>query len=156
YERGETDEFIVPVLVGEEGRIRAQDTVVAFNFRPDRMREITCALADPEFTEIDRDGAAPVRRYVTMTEYEDGWPYPVGLPPERPATALPLELAAKGLHQLHVAEAEKYPHVTYFFGGGAEEALEGEERVLVPSPREVPTYDHKPEMSAHDAARAFV
>jgi 2,3-bisphosphoglycerate-independent phosphoglycerate mutase len=156
YDRGETDEFITPVLVGEEGRIRAQDIVVAFNFRPDRMREITRALADPEFTEIDRGGAEPVQRYVTMTEYEEGWPHPVAFEPHRPATTLPLELAAKGLHQLHVAETEKYPHVTYFFGGGEEEAQEGEDRVLVPSPREVPTYDHKPEMSAHEAARKFV
>ncbi len=156
YERGETDEFITPVLIGEEGRIRAQDTVLAFNFRPDRMREITRALADPDFTEVDRGGAAPIQRYVTMTEYQEGWPYPVAFEPNRPATTLPLELAARGLHQLHVAETEKYPHVTYFFGGGAEEAQKGEDRVLVPSPREVPTYDHKPEMSAHEAARKFV
>jgi 2,3-bisphosphoglycerate-independent phosphoglycerate mutase len=156
YERGETDEFIEPVLVGEEGRVRTHDTVIAFNFRPDRMREITRALADPEFTEIDRRGAVPVQRYVTMTEYEEGWPYPVAFPPHRPATTLPRELAARGLHQLHVAETEKYPHVTYFFGGGEEEAQEGEGRVLVPSPRDVPTYDQKPEMSAREAAREFV
>ncbi|MGN6168272.1 MAG: 2,3-bisphosphoglycerate-independent phosphoglycerate mutase [Solirubrobacteraceae bacterium] len=156
YERGETDEFIAPALIGEEGQISSQDTVVAFNFRPDRMREITRALADPGFAEVDRGGAAPVWRYVTMTEYEEGWPYPVVFPPHRPATTLPLELAAKGFHQLHVAETEKYPHVTYFFGGGEEKAQEGEDRVLVPSPREVPTYDHKPEMSAHETASKFV
>jgi 2,3-bisphosphoglycerate-independent phosphoglycerate mutase len=97
-----------------------------------------------------------VQRYVTMTEYEEGWPYPVAFPPHRPATTLPRELAARGLHQLHVAETEKYPHVTYFFGGGEEEAQEGEGRVLVPSPRDVPTYDQKPEMSAREAAREFV
>ena len=84
YERGETDEFITPVLVGEEARIRPGDTVFAFNFRPDRMREITRALAEPGFTEIDRGGAAPVERYATMTEYEEGWPYPVAFPPEHP------------------------------------------------------------------------
>jgi 2,3-bisphosphoglycerate-independent phosphoglycerate mutase len=144
------------VLVGEEGRIRPQDAVVALNFRPDRMREITRALADPDFNEIDRGGAAPVKRYTTMTEYEEGWPYPVAFSPQRPATTLPLELAGRGLAQLHVAETEKYPHVTYFFGGGKEEPHDGEERVLVPSPREVPTYDHKPEMSAREAAREFV
>jgi 2,3-bisphosphoglycerate-independent phosphoglycerate mutase len=156
YERGETDEFIRPVLVGDEGRIRAQDTVLAFNFRPDRMREITRALADPGFAEIDRGGAAPVERYLTMTQYEEGWPYPVVFPPQTPATTLPRELAARGLRQLHVAETEKYPHVTYFFGGGEEEPQPGEGRLLIPSPREVPTYDHKPEMSAREAAGEFV
>ncbi len=156
YERGETDEFITPVLVGEEALIRPEDSVIAFNFRPDRMREITRALADPGFGEIDRGGDAPAKRYTTMTEYEEGWPYPVAFPPERPATTLPLVLAGHGLRQLHVAETEKYPHVTYFFNGGEEEACQGERRELVPSPRDVPTYDHKPQMSAPQAAEAFV
>jgi 2,3-bisphosphoglycerate-independent phosphoglycerate mutase len=155
YERDQSDEFIKPVLVGEEGQIRPHDTVVAFNFRPDRMRELTRALADPSFGEIDRGGAEPVENYVTMTAYEEGWPYPVAFPPERPATTLPVELARHGLRQLHVAETEKYPHVTYFFGGGEEDEQAGEERVLVSSPRDVPTYDHKPEMSAREAAREF-
>ena len=156
YGRGETDEFIKPVLVGEEGCIRPDDRVIAFNFRPDRMRELTRALAEPEFDEFDRDGAEPVRHYYTMTRYEDGWPYRVAFEPERPATTLPLELAARGLRQLHVAETEKYPHVTYFFGGGEEKPQKGEERLLVQSPRDVPTYDKKPEMSAREAAREFV
>lgn len=156
YARGETDEFIRPVLVGEaEARIRPADSVIAFNFRPDRMRELTRALADPGFGEIDRRGAPVVERYVTMTEYEEGWPYPVAFPPERPATTLPAVLAAHGMRQLHVAETEKYPHVTYFFGGGDERAQPGERRELVPSPREVPTYDQKPEMRAPEAAAAF-
>src|SRR5438270_920603 len=76
YERDETDEFITPVLVGEEALIRPGDSVVAFNFRPDRMREISRALADPEFHEVDRSGTAPIAQYVTMTRYEDGFPYP--------------------------------------------------------------------------------
>ncbi len=156
YERGETDEFIMPVLVGEEARIRAGDSVIAFNFRPDRMREISRALAEPGFSEIDRGGSQPIERYVTMTEYEKGWDYPVAFPPERPATTLPAVFAERGVRQLHVAETEKYPHVTYFFGGGEEEPLPGERRELVPSPRDVPTYDHKPEMSAPQAADAFV
>ncbi|TMM00318.1 MAG: 2,3-bisphosphoglycerate-independent phosphoglycerate mutase [Actinobacteria bacterium] len=155
YERDETDEFIEPVLVGEEGRIRPGDSVVAFNFRPDRMRELTRAVAEPGFDCIDRGDAPPIRRYATMTEYEEGWPYPVAFPPERPATTLPAVLAARGVRQLHVAETEKYPHVTYFFGGGDEEPQAGERRELVPSPRDVPTYDHKPEMSARQAAEAF-
>ncbi len=156
YERGETDEFITPVLVGEEARIRAGDSVIAFNFRPDRMREISRALAEPGFSEIDRGGAAPVERYVTMTAYEQDWDYPVAFAPERPATTLPAELAVRGIGQLHVAETEKYPHVTYFFAGGEEEPASGERRELVPSPRDVPTYDHKPEMSAREASAAFV
>jgi 2,3-bisphosphoglycerate-independent phosphoglycerate mutase len=155
YERDETDEFIEPVLVGEEGRIRPGDSVLAFNFRPDRMRELTRAVAEPGFDCIDRGGALPIRRYATMTEYEEGWPYPVAFPPERPAATLPAVLAARGVRQLHVAETEKYPHVTYFFGGGDEEPQAGERRELVPSPRDVPTYDHKPEMSARQAAEAF-
>jgi len=90
-----------------------------------------------------------------MTEYEEGWPYPVAFPPERPAVTLPATLAARGIRQLHVAETEKYPHVTYFFNGGDEAACQGERRELVPSPRDVPTYDHKPQMSAPEAAAAF-
>jgi 2,3-bisphosphoglycerate-independent phosphoglycerate mutase len=120
------------------------------------MREITRALAEPGFDEIDRGGAEVVERYSTMTAYEESWPYPVAFPPSRPPTTLPAVLAGRGERQLHVAETEKYPHVTYFFGGGEEDAYDGERRELVPSPREVPTYDHKPEMSAREATQAFV
>jgi 2,3-bisphosphoglycerate-independent phosphoglycerate mutase len=157
YERGETDEFIRPVLVGDsDSRIARGDSVIAFNFRPDRMREMTRALADPAFVEIDRGGAPTLERYTTMTEFEEGWPYPVAFPPAHPETTLPAVLARDGLRQLHVAETEKYPHVTYFFGGGDETPHDGERRELVPSPRDVPTYDHKPQMSAPEAAEAFV
>jgi 2,3-bisphosphoglycerate-independent phosphoglycerate mutase len=164
YRRGETDEFIEPTLVGEEARIRPGDSVIAFNFRPDRMRELTRALCEPAFGEgaeelpgwSGRDGAPPVSRYATLTRYEEGWPYPVVFSPERPATTLSVVLAQAGARQLHVAETEKYPHVTYFFNGGEEAPLEGERREMVPSPRDVPTYDHKPQMSAREAAVAFV
>ncbi|HUA50445.1 MAG TPA: 2,3-bisphosphoglycerate-independent phosphoglycerate mutase [Solirubrobacteraceae bacterium] len=157
YERDETDEFITPVLVGEsEARIRPGDSVIAFNFRPDRMRQITRALAEPGFDEIDRGGAPPVERYVTMTQYEEDFDYPVAFAPEHPSMTLPKSLAQRGVHQLHVAETEKYAHVTYFFSCGEEEPFEGERRELVPSNREVPTYDYAPEMSAPAAARAFV
>jgi 2,3-bisphosphoglycerate-independent phosphoglycerate mutase len=156
YERGETDEFIEPTTVGEDARIRPGDSVIAFNFRPDRMREITRALAEPGFAEVDRGGADVVRRYTTLTQYEEGWPYPVAFPPAHPETTLPHVIAREGGGQLHVAETEKYPHVTYFFGGGEETPEDGERRELVPSPRDVPTYDKKPEMSAREAARAFV
>jgi len=159
YERDETDEFITPSLVGEEARIRPGDSVLGLNFRPDRMREITRALAEPGFDEFDREGGGggwgPIH-YTTMTEYEEGWPYPVAFPPERPATTISAVIAARGERQLHVAETEKYPHVTYFFNGGEETPYDGEERELVPSPRDVPTYDHKPQMSALEAAQAFV
>jgi 2,3-bisphosphoglycerate-independent phosphoglycerate mutase len=155
YDRDETDEFIEPTRVGEEARIRPGDSVIAFNFRPDRMRQITRALAEPGFAEVERGGAPPVGRYATMTEYEEGWPYPIAFPPERPAVTLSGVLAQRGARQLHVAETEKYPHVTYFFNGGEEAPYAGERRELVPSPRDVPTYDHKPQMSAPEAARAF-
>ncbi len=164
YARAETDEFIEPTLVGGEARIRPGDSVLAFNFRPDRMREITRALAEPGFGDGDeelpgwegRRGAPSVARYATLTSYEEDWTYPVAFAPERPATTLSAVLAAAGASQLHVAETEKYPHVTYFFNGGEEAPLPGERRELVPSPRDVPTYDHKPQMSAREAADAFV
>jgi 2,3-bisphosphoglycerate-independent phosphoglycerate mutase len=171
YARGETDEFIEPTLVGAEARISPGDSVVCFNFRPDRMRQLTRALAEEGFGEGlqdrgDRSGSdlpgwtgrgevGPVVDYTTLTEYEEGWPYPVAFGPERPGTTLGTVLARAGAKQLHVAETEKYPHVTYFFNGGEEAPLEGERRALVDSPRDVPTYDHKPEMSAHAAAAAF-
>jgi 2,3-bisphosphoglycerate-independent phosphoglycerate mutase len=156
YERGETDEFVEPTLVGAEARIRPGDSVIAFNFRPDRMRQITRALAEPGCAEIDRAGADLVTRYATLTEYEEGWPYPVAFAPERPATTLAATIAATGARQLHVAETEKYAHVTYFFNGGVEAPQERERRELAPSRRDVPTYDHAPEMSARAVADAFV
>ena len=144
YARDETDEFITATTVGDEARIRAGDRVITFNFRPDRMRQIVTALAE---------GGTDI---VTLTEYEEGWPYAVAFPPARPEVTLASVIAGRGERQLHVAETEKYPHVTYFFNGGEEEPYDGERRELVPSPRDVPTYDHKPEMSARDAADAFV
>jgi len=155
YERGETDEFVRPTPVAGEGRIRDGDAVVFFNFRPDRARELTRALAEPDFAEFDR-GDAPRVRYTTLTEYQEDWGYPVAFPPERPQATLASVLAERGTRQLHVAETEKYPHVTYFFNGGEEHPYGGEERCLVDSPRDVPTYDQKPEMSAEAAASAFV
>jgi 2,3-bisphosphoglycerate-independent phosphoglycerate mutase len=156
YERDETDEFVEPTVVGEDSGIRpGRDAVFAFNFRPDRMRQITRALAEPGLAEIDRRGADPVARYATMTEYEEGWPYPVAFPPARPEVTLAEVIAGTGARQLHVAETEKYAHVTYFFNGGREQPWEGERRELIPSPRDVATYDLKPEMSAPGVAAAF-
>jgi 2,3-bisphosphoglycerate-independent phosphoglycerate mutase len=143
YERGETDEFIKPTLVGADGRIREDDSVIFFNFRPDRARQLTQKLADAGF------------HVTTLTEYHEDWDHPVAFPPARPSVTLASTLAERGKRQLHVAETEKYAHVTYFFNGGEENEYPGEERRLVDSPRDVPTYDKKPEMSAREAARAF-
>ena len=143
YERGETDEFIVPTLVGPEGQVREGDAVVFVNFRPDRARQL-CERLGPQ---VD---------LTTLTEYNEDWDYPIAFPPERPPVTLASYLAGRGISQLHVAETEKYAHVTYFFNGGEEDPYAGEERSLVDSPRDVPTYDKKPEMSAHEAAKSFV
>jgi 2,3-bisphosphoglycerate-independent phosphoglycerate mutase len=155
YDRGETDEFIKPTLVGDEARIRSGDSVIFFNFRPDRARQLTRALGEPGFSEFDR-GEAPHVKLTTLTEYQEEWDYPIGFPPHRPSTTLASTLAERGARQVHVAETEKYAHVTYFFNGGEEDPYEGEERCLVDSPRDVPTYDEKPEMSARAATDAFV
>ncbi|HEX8645849.1 MAG TPA: 2,3-bisphosphoglycerate-independent phosphoglycerate mutase [Thermoleophilaceae bacterium] len=144
YERGETDEFVKPTVVDPEGVVREGDSVVFFNFRPDRARQLSEKLAEAG------------HRLTTLTEYQEDYTFPVAFPPERPATTLASTLAERGMKQLHVAETEKYAHVTYFFNGGEEDAYPGEVRELVDSPRDVPTYDHKPEMSARAAADAFV
>jgi 2,3-bisphosphoglycerate-independent phosphoglycerate mutase len=155
YERGETDEFVKPTVIGDYDGVAAGDVGIFVNFRPDRARELTRALAEPGFDEFSR-GGAPTLDLTTMTAYRKGWPYPVAFPEQRPQTTLAETIAKAGGRQLHVAETEKYAHVTYFFNGGREEELEGEEHCLVESPRDVPTYDQKPEMSARAAADTFV
>ncbi|HET9677888.1 MAG TPA: 2,3-bisphosphoglycerate-independent phosphoglycerate mutase [Solirubrobacterales bacterium] len=154
YERDETDEFVKPTVIGDYDGAAEGDVAIFINFRPDRARQMSRALADPDFDEFPRH-AAPLD-LTTMTEYRKGWPYPVAFPEQRPQTTLAEVIANAGGTQLHVAETEKYAHVTYFFNGGREQELEGEEHCLVESPRDVPTYDHKPEMSAEAAAEAFV
>ncbi len=156
YARGETDEFLEPTLVGAPAPIAPGDRVFCFNFRPDRMREIVRALADPTLTEIDRGGVGTIDALSTMTSYEEDFPYPVAFAPEHPATTLSAVVAATGARQLHVAETEKYPHVTYFFNGGAEQPEPGERREVVPSRRDIATYDLAPAMSAREVAAAFV
>jgi 2,3-bisphosphoglycerate-independent phosphoglycerate mutase len=150
YARGESDEFVRPTVVAPEldARVRDGDVCVFFNFRPDRARELTRAFTERGFSEFDRGPHPPVVDFVTMTQYKKEFPLPVAFPPEHPEHVLADVLAEQGLRQLHIAETEKYAHVTFFFNGGVEREVEGEERVLVPSPRDVPTYDHKPEMSA--------
>jgi 2,3-bisphosphoglycerate-independent phosphoglycerate mutase len=141
-------------VIGDYDGAAEGDQVIFINFRPDRARQLTQALGDPDFSEFDRDGGAglPV---TTMTQYRAGWSYPVAFAPQEPATTLAGAIARRGERQLHVAETEKYAHVTYFFNGGREREWEGEERYLVDSPRDVPTYDQKPEMSAAAAAEQF-
>jgi 2,3-bisphosphoglycerate-independent phosphoglycerate mutase len=157
YAREETDEFIAATVVGDEdSRIRPDDSVIGLNFRPDRMREITLALCDAGCDDIDRGDAGLVTRYATMAEYDASWSFPVAFAPQRPPTTIGAVIAARGGRQLHVAETEKYPHVTYFFNGGEEVPYDGEDRELVDSPRNVATYDAQPEMSAPAAARAFI
>ena len=109
-------------------------------------------MTDADFDEIDRGGAEVVERYTTLAEYDEDWDYPVVFPPKRPSLTIGEVISREGLGQLHVAETEKYPHVTYFFNGGEENPYKGEVRELAPSPRDVPTYDHKPEMAAREVA----
>jgi 2,3-bisphosphoglycerate-independent phosphoglycerate mutase len=154
YERDETDEFIKPTVIGGYDGADPDEPFLMVNFRPDRMREITMALGEAEFDEFGRGGAGPYA-VTTMTRFREGWDYPVAFTPIEPEATLAETIAAGGGRQLHVAETEKYAHVTYFFNGGREEEWEGEQRELVPSPRDVPTYDREPEMSARAAAEAF-
>jgi 2,3-bisphosphoglycerate-independent phosphoglycerate mutase len=154
HERGETDEFIRPTVIGDYDGIADGDVAIHLNFRPDRARQLVRALAEPEFDEFDRGDPASIA-LTTLTEYRRGWSYPVAFPPREPEITLAEVLAVRGERQLHVAETEKYAHVTYFFNGGREREWEGEERCLVDSPRDVPTYDRRPEMSARAAAREF-
>ncbi len=158
YKRGENDEFVRPTVVAPEldARVADGDVCLFFNFRPDRARELTRAFAEPGFAAFERGPHPPAVDFVTMTEYKKEFGLPVAFAPEHPANVLADVLAAHGLRQLHIAETEKYAHVTFFFNGGVEKAVEGEQRILVPSPRDVPTYDHKPAMSAYGVTDELV
>jgi 2,3-bisphosphoglycerate-independent phosphoglycerate mutase len=146
YTDGVTDEFVAPATVtGVDGRMLDGDAVVFFNFRPDRAREITRALVDPDFDGFDRP-EVPRLRFVCLTEYDPTIPAPVAFAKDLPCCTLAEVLSAAGLRQLHIAETEKYAHVTFFLNGGSEPPVPGEQRILIPSPK-VPTYDLKPEMS---------
>ncbi|HSL33677.1 MAG TPA: 2,3-bisphosphoglycerate-independent phosphoglycerate mutase [Candidatus Limnocylindrales bacterium] len=158
YERGENDEFVLPTVIdGVDGRVRAEDPIVHANFRADRARQLTHALADADFAGFARSAAGPQPAglfVVTMTEYESGLPVAVAFPPEE-TRSLSHAASDAGWRQFHVAETEKYAHVTYFFNGGREAPLPGEDRRLVPSPK-VATYDLQPAMSAEGVADALV
>ncbi|MBQ6582354.1 MAG: 2,3-bisphosphoglycerate-independent phosphoglycerate mutase [Mogibacterium sp.] len=147
YAKDESDEFVQPTIVGE-GTIRDGDSVIFINFRPDRAREITRALVDEDFDGFERKVFPRDLTYVCMTEYDASMPnVELAYPPESVEPTLGSVAASHGLRQLRIAETEKYAHVTFFFNGGKEEPEEGEDRILVPSPK-VATYDLQPEMSA--------
>jgi 2,3-bisphosphoglycerate-independent phosphoglycerate mutase len=161
YKREVTDEFIEPIVLVDRdgqprGRIRDNDAVVFFNFRADRARQMTRALTEPGFSQFADPARPKDLFYVSMTRYDKTFtwvPYVFG--PEQPENILAQVFAREGLRNLRTAETEKYAHVTYFFNGGVEKPYEGEERVLVPSPK-VPTYDLQPEMSASGIADEIV
>ena len=148
YDAGVTDEFFEPVVCAKGGRIEEGDSVIFLNFRPDRAREMTRALVDPNFGEIKRKrGFLPVH-YVCTTEYDASMPnVSVAFPHEKLENIFGEYLSKLGMTQLRIAETEKYAHVTFFFNGGQESVFPGEDRCLIPSPK-VATYDLKPEMSA--------
>jgi 2,3-bisphosphoglycerate-independent phosphoglycerate mutase len=143
YDEGVTDEFIEPIVLDRRPRIAPEDAVIFFNFRPDRARQLTQKLLASGFD------------VTTMTRFRDDFEAPVAFPEQEVAGVLAEVLSEQGIRQLHAAETEKYAHVTYFFNGGREQPFAGEERILVPSPRDVPSYDHKPEMSAPELADRF-
>lgn len=160
YAQGESDEFVEPrVMVDDEGKplgsIEDGDAVIFFNFRSDRARQLSRALAADDFDAFDRGADRPRIRMATMTQYDEDFPLPVAFPPQELNDKLSDVLAARGLHSFRTAETEKYPHVTYFFNGGIEDPPAGEDRRLVASPR-VPTYDRQPEMSAPDVTQGLV
>ncbi|MDA8165099.1 MAG: 2,3-bisphosphoglycerate-independent phosphoglycerate mutase [Desulfobacteraceae bacterium] len=152
YERGETDEFITPTVIEENGRPLATvadgDVVIFFNFRADRARQLTRAFTAPGFDQFPTGRRPALAGYVTFTRYDKSFDLPVVFPPQTLTHILGEEVSRHGLRQLRIAETEKYAHVTYFFNGGREQPFPLEDRDLVPSPKEVATYDQKPEMSA--------
>lgn len=154
YERGEGDEFIKPTVLDNATKIESGDAVVFFNFRKDRPRELTAALAKKDFNDFPRGDYTPV--VVTcMTQYDKWLDLPYAFERERPQTTLAEIVSRAGLKQFHCAETEKYPHVTYFFNGGRGEAYSGEERVIIDSPK-VATYDLAPDMNAAAVANAVI
>jgi 2,3-bisphosphoglycerate-independent phosphoglycerate mutase len=140
YDEGVTDEFIEPIVFPDRPRLATSDSAIFFNFRPDRARQLTERLLASQFD------------VTTMTRYRDDFDCPVAFEEQDIHETMAEVCAEHGIRQLHVAETEKYAHVTYFFNGGREQEWQGETRILVPSPRDVPSYDHKPEMSAAQVA----
>ena len=156
YENGVTDEFIVPTVLNKDGTIKADDSVVFFNFRPDRARQITRTFVDESFDGFERKNGFFPLNFVCMTQYDETMPnVTVAFPPEELTMTLGEYLASKNMTQLRIAETQKYAHVTFFFNGGEEKTFEGEDRILIQSP-DVPTFDLMPEMSAYPVCDAVV
>ncbi|MCL2626945.1 MAG: 2,3-bisphosphoglycerate-independent phosphoglycerate mutase [Cystobacterineae bacterium] len=155
------DEFIVPTVIAQNNgepvaKMEDGDVAVFFNFRSDRARELTSALAYPSFAEFHR-GPLRLGQYVCMTQYDETFTdLPTAFAPNQPTSIFPELVSQAGLRQYRSAETEKYAHVTFFFNGGREALFPGEERLLVPSPRDVKTYDLKPEMSAHEVTQELL
>lgn len=159
YKGGHTDEFVQPVHIvppdmdASRSILQDGDSLIFFNFRADRAREITRAFTEPDFPGFPRKRIPAIGPFVCMTQYDETFPLEPAFAPQHLDHILGEEISRHGLNQLRIAETEKYAHVTYFFNGGDETIFPGEERILVPSPREVETYDEKPEMSAKEVAR---
>lgn len=160
YRREETDEFVEATAIVPEGeapvRVEDGDIVIFMNFRSDRARQITRPFIEPDFDAFETDHHPKLGRFVSLTEYNSEFDIPVAFPPERLVNVLGAHLAALGKHQLRIAETEKYAHVTFFFNGGVETPFTGEDRILVPSPTDVPTYNLKPEMNAGEVTDKLV
>ena len=156
YDRDVTDEFVEPVVCTQGAQLQAGDSVIFMNFRPDRARELTRTIVDPEFTELERKrGYLPVQ-FVCTTEYDASMPnVSVAFTKQKLTNIFGEYISRLGLTQLRIAETEKYAHVTFFFNGGAEQVFPGEDRVLIESPK-VPTYDMQPDMSAREVTDACV
>ena len=159
YKEKVTDEFVLPTTIAgvvPDGLIRDGDGVIFFNFRADRARELTRALTDADFKEFARPRRIELCSYTTMTQYDGTFKHPVAYQPREIRKILGEVASQAGVKQLRIAETEKYAHVTYFFNGGEEKKFPGEERILIPSPKDVATYDLKPEMSARPVTEALV
>ena len=156
YAEGVTDEFVKPVVVCKDGVINKGDSVIFMNFRPDRAREMTWALNLENFDGFERKKVVCPLSYVCTAQYDEALPLPIAYPPEVIENTLGDYISAKGLKQFRVAETEKYAHVTFFFNGGVEKQAEGEDRCLVPSPKEFATYDLVPQMSAEKVGEKCV
>ncbi len=156
YANGVTDEFMLPTVVDEEGMMKENDSVVFFNFRPDRARQITRAFVDPAFDGFERGNGFFKTTFVCMAQYDATMPnVEVAFPPEALTMTFGEYMSSLGKTQLRIAETQKYAHVTFFFNGGEEKQFEGEDRILIKSP-DVPTFDMKPEMSAYEVCDAVV
>jgi len=159
YQKKVTDEFVLPTTLNgvvPDGLIRDGDGVIFFNFRADRARELTRALTDADFREFSRPRRIELSSYTTMTQYDETFSHPVAYQPREIRKILGEVASQAGIKQLRIAETEKYAHVTYFFNGGEESKFPGEERILIPSPKDVATYDLKPEMSARPVTEALI